>query len=675
MKKVYSVLLLSFILFFNVTLMGQQAKPDWHALHYLSKEEMRLPASNSRNFTPTDPPEGFVRNVAEFDQMQAVLVRYPFGVPVSLIQQMAENDTVITLVANAAEQNTVTGIYQNNSVDLNHCKFLYVQTDSYWVRDYGPWFVFNGDLHPGIVDFPYNRPRPNDNNVPAAVAAFLGIDLYGMNLTTTGGNYMCSGMGQAASTDLVYDENPSYSHAQIDTLIKNYLGNDPYHVTIDPLGLYIKHIDCWGKFLAPDKILIGQVPFSDPRYGDFEMVAAYYANQTSSWGDKYKVYRVYTPGTSPGTPYSNSLILNNKVFVPITGSPWDTAALNVYKQAMPGYQIIGVPYNDWMNTDALHCRTKGVADLKTLYLWHIPVLGDVPYQESYNMEATLYNASGQSIYTDSALIYYKVNSGDWQTASLSHQYDYYWSGSLSGFNPGDTVRYYLFAADHSGRRSFQPRMADADPWQFVVGQWEGPQLVFSPDTIWFQNDEQMEYGLPLDVINRSPDTAFITTIQDFGIIFPWYIDTLPLFPDTLLPEDTLRLTVFCNKYVSAYESLLYDTIHVYTTDTVYGELTMIEEHLLDAIKTNETPEFHIFPNPFSKTLSVSYTLSQKEEITFEVYNLTGKQLLYKTISVENNGVIRFQKSDFINLPQDNGVLLYRLKAGQKTVDGELLFVK
>ncbi len=235
--------------------------------------------------------------------------------------------------------------------------------------------------------------------------------------------------------------------------------------------------------------------------------------------------------------------------------------------------------------------------------------------------------------------------------------------------------YYLFASDHSGRRSFQPRMADADPWQFVVGQWEGPQIVFSPDTIWFQNDEQMEYGLPLDVINSSPDTAFITNIQDLGMVFPWHIDTLPLFPDTLLPEDTLRLTVFCYHYVSSYESLLYDTIHVYTTDAVYGELTMVEESLLDAVKTKETPEFHVFPNPFSKTLTVTYSLSQKEEITFEVYDLTGKQLLYKTVSAENNGVIRFQKSDFINLPHSNGMLLYRFKAGQKTVDGKLLFVK
>jgi len=154
MRKNYSVHLLVLSLLLSGLLYGQQTKPDWRKLHYLSQEEMTQPVNSSRNFTPTDPPAGFVRNVAEFDQMQAVLVRYPFGIPVSLIQQMAENDTVITIVANASEQNTVTGIYQNSGVNLNHCKFLFAQTDSYWVRDYGPWFVFVGVLHTVIVDFP-----------------------------------------------------------------------------------------------------------------------------------------------------------------------------------------------------------------------------------------------------------------------------------------------------------------------------------------------------------------------------------------------------------------------------------------------------------------------------------------------------------------------------------------
>ena len=51
--------------------------------------------------------------------------------------------------------------------------------------------------------FPYNRPRPNDDNIPVVLAQQMDIPLYGMNLIHTGGNWMDDGMGIGASTDLV----------------------------------------------------------------------------------------------------------------------------------------------------------------------------------------------------------------------------------------------------------------------------------------------------------------------------------------------------------------------------------------------------------------------------------------------------------------------------------------
>ena len=55
-------------LFFGNVIIGQ-TQPDWRKLHYLSEEEMLTPFTKSKTFYPTDPPEGIIRNVAEFDQM------------------------------------------------------------------------------------------------------------------------------------------------------------------------------------------------------------------------------------------------------------------------------------------------------------------------------------------------------------------------------------------------------------------------------------------------------------------------------------------------------------------------------------------------------------------------------------------------------------------------------
>jgi agmatine/peptidylarginine deiminase len=72
----------------------------------------------------------------------------------------------------------------------------------------------------------------------------MGIPLYGMDLIHTGGNWMDDGIGKAASTELVWTENPTMTHQEIDTMVWDYLGIKKYYVLHDPLDLYIQHIDC-----------------------------------------------------------------------------------------------------------------------------------------------------------------------------------------------------------------------------------------------------------------------------------------------------------------------------------------------------------------------------------------------------------------------------------------------
>ena len=206
-----------------------------------------------------------IRQPAEFEPMQGVLIRYPFGISYAVIKEMAEDVTVVTIVASVSQQNTVLSQYQSYGIDTSHCRFLIAPSDSYWTRDYGPWFIFNTNDEQGIVDFTYNRPRPNDDAIPGAYATNQSIPLTMMPRETAGGNYMTDGQGIAISTNLVWEENPGLTHDQINQMVQNYLGIATYHVVADVNGEYIKHIDCWGKFLAPDKILIGQVPTSHTR--------------------------------------------------------------------------------------------------------------------------------------------------------------------------------------------------------------------------------------------------------------------------------------------------------------------------------------------------------------------------------------------------------------------------
>jgi agmatine/peptidylarginine deiminase len=246
---------------------------------------------------------GPIRNVAEFEKMQSVLIRYPFGISYAIIREMSLDINVITIVASTSEQTTVLNNYTSNNVNIANCSFLIAPTNTYWSRDYGPWFIFDGNDEPGIIDFPYNRPRPLDDEIPAEMSDYLGINLFGMDVIHTGGNYMTDGMGISSSSDLVWDENPSLTQAEIAQAFEDYLGISNYMVVPDPnISSGIDHIDCWGKFLDVDKVLIRQTTTSDPEYDELEATAAYYASQISSYGTPYQVIRIYTPNDEP---YSN----------------------------------------------------------------------------------------------------------------------------------------------------------------------------------------------------------------------------------------------------------------------------------------------------------------------------------------------------------------------------------
>ena len=447
--------------------------------HWLTPEEAKLRETYQSATEETDPPPGPVTNVAEFNRMQSVLIAYSFGISYAVIAEMSQDCNVTTVVASTSEQTYVTNQYQNQGVNLDNCDFMIAPSNSYWTRDYGPWFVIDGNDELGIVDFEYNRPRPADNAIPSKVAQYMDINLFAMDIITAGGNYMCNGMGIGSSSDLIWEENDDYTHTQIDEIFEDYLGIEEYHVLADPNNTYIDHIDCWGKFLDVDKVLIRSVPTSHAQYDEIEATAAYYAEQPSSYGTPFEVYRVYTPNDQP---YTNSIILNEKVVVPIMNSQWDDEALAAYEEAMPGYTVVGYT-GSWQSTDALHCRTKGLADKGMLHINHVAIMGEQPVQTEYPVEANIRNLSGQLTYSDSALIYYRVNGAEWEMASMSNTSGQTWEGAIPGAGQGSEIEYYLYVADESGRHETHPLIGEPDPHKFFVGEQAFAQINIDPTNI------------------------------------------------------------------------------------------------------------------------------------------------------------------------------------------------
>ncbi len=623
MKKIL-LCLAAFALCFGIKVNAQeQTTPDWKRWHYLSEEEMKTPV-RAENFVETDPPTGTPRFVAEFEPMQGVMIRYPLGIPTSLVVQLANNCHVYCIVS-SSYQSSAQSSFQSAGVNMDNVTWVNAASDSYWVRDYGPWYIFE-DRNPAIVDNVYNRPRPNDDNMSGVFANFWQIPMYGMNLQHTGGNMMEDGRGHGVSDNLVFQENGN-NETNVRNKMRDYLGIDPYHVTIDPQGDYIAHVDCWGKYLAPDKILIARVPQSNSHYADYESVAQYFETTNCCWGYPYRVYRVDEPGGSTLAPYTNSLILNKTVYVPMgSNSSYNEAALQVYQDAMPGYTIVGVTNNDyytsWENTDALHCRTRGVMDFNMLFVDHRDVIyGEQVWQDSIAITSKFIAYSGMDLKQDSLLVYYSIDGGAYQTAHMTAtgEPDEY-VGFIKGYQSESSIDYYVFGADESGHRYTQPVFAELDPHHFTMEEY----IPITPTEPTISVEELVfnEWGQLTFTITNETSAPF--TINDIyeegdGMDYLWFATSQDL-PATLAIGESLEVTVGIAMVAKGYVET--SIVVISNLESQYISVK-INEEIISGVDENLAATFEVYPNPMNNTL---YINGDVQNVT--IFNAVGQQVLF-----------------------------------------------
>lgn len=686
MKRLYLPVFLTGLLCISSLNLVAQSEGAPKLTHWLTPEEKLRLHEIGKGFVETDPPTAPVRNVAEFDRMQGALVRYPFGIPVTIMKELSEDVMVTTLVSSSSQQTTVTNIYTNNGVNLANCNFLIAPTDSYWTRDYGPWFASDSSNQVGVVDFPYNRPRPNDDEVPKKVAEMLGIPWYGMNVIHTGGNYMTDGMGKSGSTKLVWEENPTQSHQEIADKMLAYLGIDTYHVVTDPNGTYIDHIDCWGKFLAPDKILIRRVPPTHSRYTQIEAAAAYWAGQVCPYGYNYRVFRVDTPQDQP---YTNSVIVNNKVLVPIMNSTWDDSALVAYQSAMPGYEVIGFtgqPSTPWESTDALHCRVMGIADIGILYIRHIPLSGNQPCEQDYQVEAEVIACSGQPVIGDSVRIWYRVNNSTWESIQMTHTTGSFYEGLIPGQPAGSTVEYYLTAADASGRSETMPLIGAADPFRF---QTVHTLLAAVPDTLWFHSFDDLLAGKHTWIHNYTDSALTLSDLQLFNMVpssFSWMVDSTTSlnFPFEIASSDSfyVRVKIPIPLDFPPDVSYLKDSMYYVTEADTQYVIIMLNDTLLTGQGEHPGSALQAYlgnirPNPVRMNAVIPFSVPEQVRTVLSILDLNGRTVatLVEGTRPAGSYQISWNGCNDHGQPVQAGVYVARLQAGSTILSKRIVVIR
>jgi len=441
----------------------------------------------------TNPPAASVRTAAQWEEMQGVLVAwnnydsnlYPL---LAQIVNYAQHAATVYIVCN--DSNSVKSYLTGSNVIVTNAAFVQIPSNSIWARDFGPNTVYENEVNNlSLVDWKYNRAtRPKDDSVPRKLGAYMGLDVYSTlaapnRLVHTGGNFMCDGHGTAFSSKLVLNENgtgggwnQNMSEADVDSVMRRYMGINRY-IKMDTLPYDgIHHIDMHIKLLDEETLLVGQYPTGVADGPQIEANLQYVSNNFQDcYGRPYKIIRIPQPPMQNGSwpsdggdylTYTNALILNNLVLVPSYYMQYDTTAQRIWRDAMPGYEIHFLDCNDIIQySGAIHCITHEIGVSDPIFISHAHLLDTWQTTGTYAVDAYVNTASG----VNGAALHWTVDTtAGYSVVDMDDLGNGNYEALIPAQVPGTHVFYYLEAGSNSGRTARKPLVAPAGVYTFKV---------------------------------------------------------------------------------------------------------------------------------------------------------------------------------------------------------------
>jgi agmatine/peptidylarginine deiminase len=439
----------------------------------------------------TYPPVSPIRNVAEWEEMDAVLISWKSGYEAFLSEIIKYSREEAKVYIYCSDSATVKSYLTSHSIPTSNTAYIQSSLNSVWIRDFGPNNVYTNDVDSlFLIDWVYNRNRPADDASPASFATRFNVPLYEAtdpptDLVATGGNFMSDGFGTAFSSKLILNENATVTaynstpktEADVNQIASDFLGIDRY-IKFETLPYDdIHHIDMHMKILDEQTILVGEFPAGVADGPQIALNLQYLQNNFNSvFGTPYKIIRIPMPPSTSGSyppssyyrTYTNSLILNKTVLVPTYYQAYDTIALRIYREAMPGYRIIGINANSIISqSGTIHCTSHEIATKNPLLISHQPLIDNDNIWTDYEVNALIQHRSGIA----SANIYYTTDTLLPYTAvpmSLTSAPNNTWTGYIPVQPSGTTVYYYIDATSVSGKHQVRPIVAPDGYWEFYI---------------------------------------------------------------------------------------------------------------------------------------------------------------------------------------------------------------
>jgi agmatine deiminase len=447
----------------------------------------------------TAPPGFPVRTMAEWEEVQTLVLAWTsYPTILKQIVRYAVDEVQVIIVCDdaAAVQTYLLGVDAGGPItDLTNVVLLEDDFNSVWMRDYGMETMYRNEVDTVLLmDWIYNRPRPEDDILPDVIATYKNIPLYSSSqapydLVHTGGNFMADGFGTAFSSMLVDDENGASGDfnqtvrtpSEVNDMMELWMGIPPArYIKMETLPFDgIHHIDMHMKLLDEETLLVGEFPngMSDGPQLESNLTAIQ-ANYNSVFGTPYRIIRVPMPSSTGGNyppnasyrTYANNIFINKTVLVPTYREQFDTTGLRILRQSLPGYRVIGIdcdnsPDNIISASGALHCITKCIGVEDPLLIRHQRLRDTYETVVPYNVTGYIRHRTGIA----SADLFWTTDTTQaYASVPMTGIGNNEWTADIPAQPVGTEVFYYIHATANSGKQQVRPIVAPEGYWNFHV---------------------------------------------------------------------------------------------------------------------------------------------------------------------------------------------------------------
>ena len=290
----------------------------------------------------------------------------------NMVEALHEHETVHLIVSGEKQREHITNQLEYHKIGLSNIDFQIIPTNDVWARDNGPLFIINDDGDTAITDWKFNGwggrfPSDLDDKVPGLIGAIKNIPVFKIPMVLEGGAVEINGKGTflATRTSIIDSyRNPGLSQEEIEQQLTRYLGVNHFiwltgagRGECDQWGDETdSHIDIVARFSNENTVLYNWTNNpGDPRYRMLKKSLEELQTATDQSGNPLTLVPLPLPevhqtstmtdwrkSTLGDAAYSNYLIANNVVLVPVYGQRDDQTALSIIQEQFPDRDVVGI---------------------------------------------------------------------------------------------------------------------------------------------------------------------------------------------------------------------------------------------------------------------------------------------------------------------------------------------